>query len=232
MGSFTSLAATQIMRALFPTATTSHTPLTATNTTPAGFRIYNNVSGTASQLGILSAGANVIHSCNLVLGATSASSNPPTSGGPMTDANFASPAVVAGGGITGSTSVAGSLSYPTVAGGYVDYTGMVMVASGGTTHTWQGWSLSEAANKGQAQSNLQIGFPALGAGSTPQNVYGFVISAHSTTNAAPTSSTQLIAATTSGMPVVIAFGDLSNGRQLTAGDTPVFATGAITITLE
>lgn len=232
MGSFTSNVAFQLMRAIFPATTTTLTPLTATNTSAAGFRVYNNVSGTAGQFGILSAGANVVHSCNLVLGANSASANPSTTSGPMTDANFTSPASVAGGGITGSTSVAGALSYPTVAGGYVDYTGKVMVASGGTTHTWTGWTLSETSNKGQAVSALQIGFPALGTGSTAQNVYGFVISAHSTTDVAPNSSSQLVAATTSAMPVVIAFGDLSNGRQLTAGDTPVFATGAITITLE
>ncbi len=233
MGSFTSGAATMIMRALFPTSTTAFTAISATNINAAGFRIYNNVTATAAQFGIYNAtgASNVIHSCNLVVGTNSASTNPSTASGPMTDANFTSPANAALGGITGTTSVAGTLSYPVVAN-YIGYTGMVMVASGGTTHTWQGWSLSETANKGQAVSNLQIGFPALAAGSNPVDVYGFVISAHSTSNIAPHSASQLISANTSNMPVVIAYGDLSTGRRLTAGDTPVFADQAITITLE
>jgi len=231
MGSFTSNVAFQLMRAIFPASTTALTAISATNTNAAGFRIYNNVTATAGQFGILNAAgqAPVLHSCNLVLGANSALNNP--SGSTMTDANFTTNPQ--GGGISSNTAQAGNLSYPiTGNGNYVDYTGMVMVASGGTTHTWQGWNLSETANKGQAQSKLQIGFPALGQGSGPQNVYGFVISAHATSNVAPNSSSQLIAPTTSLMPVVIAYGDLSSGRQLTQGDTPVFADGAITVTLE
>lgn len=228
MGSFTSLTATQIMRAIFPTSTSSHTALTTSNTTPSGYKIYNSHTGAASQIGLYSAGSAVVHSCNLVLGTNSAQTNP--QGSTMTDSNFTtSPAV---GGITGSTTQAGSLSYP-VTGSYVGYTGMVMVATGTTgNHTWTGWTLSETSNKGQAVSASQIGFPGLGAGSQPQNVYGFVISAHSATSVAPNSASQLVSSNGGGTPVVIAYGDLSSGRQLTQGDTPVFADGAITITLE
>jgi len=230
MGSFTSLTATQIMRAIFPTSTTSHTAITTPTTALSGYKIYNS-STAANQIGLYSLAGAVVHSCNLVLGTSGAQSNP--QGSIMTDANFiTSPQL---GGITGNTGTAGNLSYPIISGGspYVGYTGMAMVTSGGTgTHTWTGWTLSETSNKGQAVSANQIGFPVLGAGSAAQNVFGFVISAHASTSVPPNSASQLLSSNGGGTPVVIAYGDLSSGRQLTAGDTPVFADGAITITLE
>jgi hypothetical protein len=242
MGSFTSGAATMIMRALFPSTTTSLAPIQAnlssvtTATTAASFRIYNSHTAAVGQFGIYCSNAiNVLHTCHLVVGATNAQNNPSIGTNGLTDANFtANPAT---GGITGSTVAGGTMSYPYDAtASYVDYRGKTMVSSGGTTHTWTGWALTETSNKGQAVSTNQIGFPVLGTNSTAQNVYGFVITAQGasagTDVASPPSGGATLATNGGGAPMILAYGDLSNGRQLTAGDTPVFAHNAITITLD
>jgi hypothetical protein len=243
MGSFTAGAATMIMRALFPSSTTSNFPIqvsltgATTATTAASFRIYNNHTAAGSQWGIFCGSAtNVLHTCHLVVGTTNASGNPSIGGNGLTDANFTTnPAI---GGIGGTTTAGGTMSYPWDAtASYVDYRGKTMVTSGGTTHTWTGWALTETSNKGQAVSASQIGFPALGTSSTAQNVFGFVITSQGATAGTdvaspPVSGASLVATNAGGAPMILAYGDLSNGRQLTTGDTPVFATGAITITLE
>jgi uncharacterized membrane protein len=233
MGSFTSNVALQIMRAVFPSSTTALAPITATTTTAANFRIYNSHVAAGSQWGIFSAGANVVHTCHLVFGSVAAT-GANIAANNLNDSNFqGTPSL---GTISGSfANVGGNCSFGTgAAGNYFGYTGKAMVASGGTTHTWQGWSLSETSSKGQAQSNLQIGFPALGATSGAMSVYGFVITAQGT-DAAPSATnpaSQLVASNNGGAPLIIAYGDLSASRLLNEGDTPVFATQAITITLE
>lgn len=230
MGSFTSATATVIMQAIFPASTTTLVPLSGGSAAVSAFKIYNN-SDTASQIGIRAIGSNIIHTCHLVVGTTSASGNPSIGVNGLTDANFPS-GTAARGGITGTTVAGGTVTYPiNNTSSYVDYTGKAMVASGGTTHTWTGWTVSEASAKGQAVSALQIGFPTLGTNSTTQNVYGFVITAQGT-DAATNAAGFLIAAPTTPAPLIIAYGDLSNGRQVSTGDTPVFAAGAITITLD
>ena len=251
MGSFTSLSATQIMRAIFPEAITGTgapgagtglIPFSATTVSPSAFRIYNGHVATAGQMGIYCGNtSNVIHTCHLVKGTSDASSNPSTSDagglGNLRDANFASASGAAAvGTISGSfATVGGTANYVTVGGGYVSYTGVSMRSAGGTTHSWTGWALTETSAKGQAVSAGQIGFPALGASSTAQDIYGFVICAQAAAAdgvPTPNSTTTILASNTGGAPVIVAYGDLSTGRRLTTGDTPVFATGAITITLE
>lgn len=230
MGSFTSGVAQQIMNALFPANTTSLVPFTATSTNVNLFRIYNNTDA-ASQIGIRAVGANVVHTCHLIVGTTTATGQSVVTG--LTDACFTSS--VARGSITTSGSPsAGTVTFPaTGSGNYNGYTGKAMVGSAVGNHSWLGWTLSEDTtnNKGRAVSNGQIAFPTLANPSASQNVWGFCITAQGT-DAVPNAAGFLIAAPTTPAPLIVAFGDLSNARAVGQDDTPVFATGAITITLE
>jgi len=241
MGSFTSATATLIMKALFPGDASIPTngslvPITASSTQNTAYKIYNS-NGSAGQIGIFcSSSANVYHACHLIKGSNDASSNPTPNG--MTDSNFTTNTAL--GGISGSAGNAGNLSWPQdLASNYKDYKGRSMVASSPTpsgNHTWIGWALSETGNKGQAISTGQIGFPTLATTAGPTDIWGFCITAQGTSAgadvAAPVSGSNLVSANSSGAPIIVAYGDLSSARRLTAGDTPVFATGAITITLE
>lgn len=235
MGSFTAGTATVVMKAIFPTANTTLVPISVSTTAPAGFKIYNSTSGTANQIGILSQVTNVVHRIDLITGSTVAtgSSTTPT---PMTDVNFAT--TPAAGTITGTLAVQGTLAYCHATGvsglNYISYTGKLMGTATPTAHTWAGWTITDGTGTTQpkAVNNGQIAFPTLGTGSVAHTVYGFAISACTTTESAPTSYSALIAATTSGMPVVIAYGDLSTARGIAVTDTPVFTAEAIQITLE
>lgn len=243
MGSFTASASSIIMNSLFrnvptPGSGVDLVPLTATATTAAGYKIYNSVTGTASQVGIYCAtGASTVpHVIDLVLGSTGTNGTSISPGNGLLDANFTL-ATASVGGISGTTTAGGTVTYPTGTG-YTGYTGMVHVNTGGTTHTWQGWTLSAEVTSGtakvaQAVQKLQIGFPTSQSGSSTVIVHGFVLSSRTATNAATASSTQLLAsASTSAMPLIVAYGDLSTIRTVSAGDTPVFADGAITVTLD
>lgn len=231
MGSFTSGVAQQIMNALFPATTSTLVPFTATTTNVNAFRIYNNTDS-ASQVGIRAVGSNVIHTCHLIIGfnAAGAVSTPIGDGCFTANPNRGSIAL-------SGTPSCGSPSWP--GAGYVNYTGKAMVATGAGNHTWLGWNLSEDTtnNKGRAVSNGQIAFPTLGAGSSTQNVWGFCITAQGTDAAVNTpggvgATGFLIAAPTTPAPLIVAYGDLSTARAVSADDTPVFANQAITITLE
>lgn len=241
MGSFTASASRIIMNALFREGTggINLVPITATQVDATGYKIYNSVTATASQIGIYCAtgAATVPHVIDLVLGSTGANGTSITAGQGLTDGNFPSNTANVGG-ITGSGFGGATMSYPTGAG-YTDYTGKVHLASAGAgTHTWTGWTLSSdnvvgTAKVAQAVQKNQIGFPTSRAGSTGVIVHGFVLSSRTATDAATASGSQLLAsASTSNMPLIVAYGDLSTIRTVSAGDTPVFADGAITITLD
>lgn len=236
MGSFTAGTATVVMKAIFPTTTTALVPMTA-QTTVSGFKIYNSTSGVAGQIGILSQATNVVHRIDLITGSTvQVGSVVPT---PMTDVNFAS--TPQAGAISGTLANQGTLAYCSPTGvnslNYIGYTGKLMSATPGTpvaAHTWVGWSITDGTGTAQpkAINSGQIAFPTLATLSIAQTVYGFAISACTAGESAPTTNLTLIAATTSLMPVVIAYGDLSTSRNIAVTDTPVFTDGAIQITLE
>jgi hypothetical protein len=234
MGSFTSATARILMDAIFPATPTSLDTLSAAGTV-ASYRIYNN-SDTANAVGIrmTGAGTKVIHSCHLVVGSVTVNGNAPGTG--LTDTNFASGASNASarvGTISGTTTPTGqganTVTYPTQAQ-YGGYTGKVMVAAAAGSHDWRGWTITENAGKGEAVSNGPIAFPQSSTGTC--TVWGFVIAGQAA-DAQPASATTLIAApTNTTAPLIIAYGDLSSSRSLSAQDTPVFASGAITITLD
>ncbi len=236
MGSFTAGTATVVMKAIFPTLNNTLLPMTASTTAVTGFKIYNNIIGTANQIGILSQGVNVVHRIDLITGSTVATgSAPPTA---LTDLNFANnPAV---GTITTASPSGnqGTLAYCHQTGvsnlNYFGYVGRLMGTASVPAHTWTGWTITDgtASALPKAINSGQIAFPTLGASSVTHTVYGFAISACTSTEVAPSSNSALLAANSSGMPVVIAYGDLSASRNIAVTDTPVFTDGAIQITLE
>ena len=241
MGSFTAGTATVVMKAIFPTTTTTLVPINATTTAVSGFKIYNNqIGGASGQIGILAyaSATGVVHRIDLITGSIVANAANPT---PMTDSNFATTPNL--GTINGALTVQGTLAYcsPTGVGtpakNYIGYTGKLMSANPGTpvaAHTWTGWTITDgtASLQPKAVNSGQIAFPTLGSLSVAQTVYGFAISACTATELAPTSNSALIATNASGMPAVIAYGDLSTSRGIAETDTPVFTDGAIQITLE
>lgn len=231
MGSFTQRSALNIMRALFPLNNTAQNNITATNAAGTEFRIYNNFTGAGSQWGIYATGTKVIHQCHLVAGTTVATGQSIGASG-LTDTNFQTSAEL--GNISSTTTAGGTMSYPTNTGTtYNGYTGKSMGTTGSANHTWTGWTIADPAAGAlpSAVSTGQIGFPTLGTGSVQQNIYGFVICAIAS-EAATATAQNILSANAGGAPVIVAYGDLSNARALTAGDTPVFAAGAITITLD
>ena len=237
MGSFTAGTATVVMKAIFPTLNNTLVPLATSTTAVSGFKIYNSTSNTAGQIGILSQVTNVVHRIDLITGSLVAASGAvPTA---MTDVNFAT--TPAAGTISGTLTIQGTLAYchPTAGVGtpaknYTGYTGKLMGTGAPAAHQWTGWTITDGTGSTQpkAVNTGQIAFPTLGSSSVAQTVYGFAISACTTTESAPASNSTLIAATTSGMPVVIAYGDLSTARGIAETDTPVFTDQAIQITLE
>ena len=247
MGSFTSLASKTLMRALFPTcgsngvSTHVHLGAAATDTTGSNFRIYNQTL--ASTYGIYAGStlATVAHRIDLILGTNS-------SGGAATSAILDGGITVNGLQASGSPT-AGSITFPVSSSGYTNYQGMTFTAATSGNHMWKGWTLS-GAQEGtttigawRVDSNGQIGFPT-NAGTTV-HAWGFTISACGTkAGSSPAvdnfgllghtenATTLMTTAPSGGMPVIFAYGDLSSGRAINNGDTPVFTDTAIKITLD
>jgi hypothetical protein len=234
MGSFTSATARILMDAIFPANPTSLDILTTAGTV-ASYRIYNN-SDTAGAVGLrmTGAGTKVVHSCHLVVGSVLVNGNAPGTG--LTDTNFPSGTTnssarvgTIGGTTTPTGQGANTVTYPTQVQ-YGGYTGKVMVGAAAGSHDWRGWSINETSGKGEAVSSGPIAFPQSTTGSC--TVWGFVIAGQAA-DAQPATATTLIAApTNTTAPLIIAYGDLSSSRSIGAQDTPVFASGAITITLD
>ena len=166
-----------------------------------------------------------------------------TGGGVLTDAY-----ILANGLVTpaGGAAVAGTISFP-VASGYSAYTGMALTSATTGNHQWIGWTVQSAVETGgswRVDSNGQIGFPTnTNLPGVVQTAFGFVLSAIGFANSnlaatigtgacdIPTSATVLKLSPPTN-PVIFAYGDLSSGRTINQGDTPVFTTGAIKITLD
>ena len=248
MGSFTSLVSKQLLHALFPVSTAGSgvSNLTANNaadTTGTLFRIYNRTSTTYG----IHAGDKVTVDTRIDLILGSAAAQAVSGNGVLTDAYIGANGLVAA--PAGGTATAGNISFPTN-GVYNAYTGMALTSSQSGNHQWIGWTIQPSAEASspvgswRVDSNGQIGFPTNG--NTPGTVvtaFGFVLSAigMAASNAAatlgtgvcdiPTSATPL-KATAPTQPVIFAYGDLSSGRTINNGDTPVFTSGAIKITLD
>jgi hypothetical protein len=223
MGSLTTSASSQVLRALFPQTTTSNSS-GALSTNQAAFRIYTTATG-AGQSGVFSASANVIHQMTLILGTNPAVGNPAPAI-PLTDANVLANTLVTTGGISaGTINFANNALYSPTSGSVGASVAM------NTGSGWTGWTLDLDGSKARARNNGSITFPQLATGSV--NVWGWCISALATaanTPVNPQTSTQLhpVADTLS----IIAYGDLSFARQVSAGDTPSFTGSALVITLD
>lgn len=230
MGSFTSLGARQVVTALFPTATT--TVISASIENINALRIYTT-SVAAGSVGVFAhtgSTSGVRHRIDLLQGGGTGGTSI-TSG--LVDARFGANAL--------NGNHAQGLSAVNFAN-YTNYEGMSMVASASGNHAWLGWTLdgAQAGGEFKVSNNGAIAFPSCGA--TANTVCGFVLSAAGTaagaaadadgTSGAPSSATQLLT-TYSGTngTVMFAYGDLSSFRTISNGDTPVFTTGAISITL-
>lgn len=242
MGSFTTGASTQLMKALFNTLATTGATATADGrllsaasiTNTSNIAIYNQTSaGTAGIYACVSTGhaastATVRHRIDLIQGANAAIV-------PLTDANFPG---------TGNTFSANSTTNVGFAN-YGSYQGMSQRTDGLTdnNHSWTSWTLGDGGSgKYQASNAQQIGFPTCAVTAQTGAIVGFCVSAggSSTLNTPaavtglsglPTSNTQLL----SGSPaaqVIFAYGDLSTFRGVAVSDTPVFTTGAIIISLD
>lgn len=244
MGSFTSLVSKQLLHALFPVSTAGSglsnlTPSNAADTTGGGFRIYNQTSTT---FGIYAAAkATVDTRIDLIMGTAGAQAV--TGAGVLTDAYIGANGLV---NPAGGTAVAGTISFP-IAANYSAYTGMALTSNQSGNHQWIGWTVQSAVETGgswRVDSNGQIGFPTnTNVPGVVQTAFGFVLSAigfaasnlAATLNSGacdiPTSAT-VLKATPPTQPVIFAYGDLSSGRTINNGDTPVFTTGAIKITLD
>lgn len=254
MGSFTSLVSKQLLHALFPSGAASGvsnlTPQSAADNTGGGFRIYNQAAaGTSSAYGIYAGTSltTVAHRIDLILGSNSTL----TLNTGLSDAYIGSNTLLApaGGGAS-----AGTITFPSTAT-YAGYKGMTFTGAAQGNHTWTGWTVQSAAETSnpigswRVDSVGQIGFPT----NNTSTVYawGFTLSAcgkaadgvspaiNSNVGAGageldmPFSSTALLTtAPAAARPVIFAYGDLSAGRAINSGDTPVFTTGAIKITLD
>lgn len=230
MGSFTTAASKSIMDAIFPTSTSSHTALSSSTTAVSGYRIYNSVSGTANQIGIFCAATPVVHRIDLISGTNTSGNVAPSV--LLNDTNFTSDTL----NISSNSPTAGTINFPNTSAAphyYPSYKGVLAGDTGITNNSWTGWTLSTTSNKGQAINNNQIAFPAMTSGTSAGiTAWGFCISAATSTSSTCASGTTVIAAPTAGTPVIIAYGDLSQSRSIAVGDTPVFTSGAIVITLE
>ena len=242
MGSFTTGASTQLMKAIFNTlATTSGTATAdgrllsaATIANTSNIAIYNQTSsGTAGIYACISTGhaastATVRHRIDLIAGANSAIV-------PLTDLNFPN------NGNTFSPNSTTNVGFAT----YGNYQGMSQRMDGLTdnNHSWTSWTLGDGGSgKYQASNTQQIGFPTCATTAQTGAIVGFCVSAggSSTLNTTAavtglsggaTSTTQLL----SGSPtaqVIFAYGDLSTARAVAVSDTPVFTAGAIIISLD
>ena len=237
MGSFTTGASTQLMKALFNTAipTSAADGRLVSAATIAGTHQYAIYSAsTTAGAGIYSASsANtfVRHRIDLIQGATVG----------ITDANFATN--------NGYTATTGNTGFAN----YTNYQGMSQRTDSGTdnNHSWQNWTLETSTTTAgstpwQAKNAQQIGFPTCGA--TGNSIIGFCISAGGcqtlgtaalatglgtgTGASAAVSTTQLLSAAPTTTQVIFAYGDLSGLRTVANTDTPVFTANAIVITLE
>ena len=240
MGSFTTGAATQLMKALFNTAIPTSAAdgrlvslAAIAGTHQYAIYSYNTTTGT----GIYSASSVtsfVRHRIDLIQG---------TAVG-LTDACFA----------TNNTFQVASTGGTGFAN-YTNYQGMSQRTDSGTdnNHSWQNWTLGTgAASSGntpwKAENAQQIGFPTAGSGSSPNTIVGFCLSAAGsqtlgtaalgtglgtgTGASAAFSTTQLLSAAPTTTQVIFAFGDLSSPRTVNGNDTPVFTQNAIVITLD
>jgi len=231
MGSLTNTASLNIMKALFPGATSGSTSLTsaASMSDSTALRIYNRT--TTDTNGIYSAnstgGGAVIHQMTIITGSTSATGNPAPSPG-LGDGNVlantlsSSPSVNAG-----TLEFATFAKYPPLSGSIGG--SVAMVASG----AWSGWTLSTVGNKGQAANNGSITFPTFNGG-TPIHVWGWCISAIATAAGSPANPASLTAMVTGSpaLPTILAYGDLSFARTVSQGDTPSFTSGAVVLALD
>lgn len=236
MGSFTTNASKTIMDALFPTSTSSHVPANSTSSTDMTvYKIYNQGYGANTgvpYVGIYCATTGAVkHRIDLIVGSNTAGNTSPGSG-VLTDANFAGDTLTT----TGSPT-AGTLYFPygtSTPNYYPGYTGVLQGDLTITNNLWTGWTLTTTSAKGQAANNAQIAFPAMTAGVANSGVtaWGFCISAATATSSACASNTTLRSVTANANPIILAYGDLSQSRSISGGDTPVFTSGSIVITLE
>jgi len=229
MGSLTNTASLNIMKALFPGATSGSTSLTSASTMSdsTALKIYNRTPADTNGIYSANSAGPVIHQMTLITGSTSATGNPAPSPG-LGDGNVlantlsSSPPVNAG-----TLEFATAVKYPPLSGSIGG--SVAMVASG----AWSGWTLSTVGNKGQAASNGSITFPTFNGG-TPIHVWGWCISAIATaagTPANPASLTALVASSPT-LPTILAYGDLSFARTVSQGDTPSFTSGAVVLALD
>lgn len=246
MGSFTTGASVQLMKAIFNTVPTTGATATAdgrllsaaTIANTSNIVIYNQAStGTAGIYACVSTGhatttACVRHRIDLIAGANSAIV-------PLTDANFPTT------GNTFSPNSTTNVGFAT----YGNYQGMSQRTDGLTdnNHSWTSWTLETSATTAgntpwQAKNAQQIGFVTCATTAQTGAIVGFCVSAggSSTLNTpatgdgrsgGATSTTQLL----SGSPanqVIFAYGDLSTARPVAVSDTPVFTQNAIIISLD
>ena len=247
MGSFTSLASKTLMRALFPTCASNgvsthvHLGNATSDSTGSNFRIYNQTLASTYGIYAGSSLATVAHRIDLILGTNS-------SGGAATNAILDGGITVNGLAQSGSPT-AGTISFPVAGSGYINYQGMTFTSATTNNHMWKGWTLSgtqegtTTIGAWRVDSNGQIGFPT-NSGTTVY-AWGFTISACGTkAGLSPAvdgtgllghtenATTLMTTAPSGGMPVIFAYGDLSSGRAINNGDTPVFTDTAIKITLD
>ena len=230
MGSFTSLGARQVITALFPAGVT--TVISGAITNINALRIYTTDT-TSNSVGVFAhagSGSGVRHRMDLL----QAGGNGGTQISPgLVDARFGANALNGNHAQTGS-----AINFAN----YTNYQGMSMVASAQSNHGWLGWNLIGEQPDGEFKvtNNGPIAFPSCGA--TPNTVCGFVLSAAGTsaggaaatdgTSGTTSSATQLLASYSGANgTVMFAYGDLSSFRTISNGDTPVFTTQAISITL-
>lgn len=231
MGSFTSLGARQVITALFPAGVT--TVISGAITNINALRIYTTDT-TSNSVGVFAhtgSTSGVRHRMDLLQAGGSGGTQ--ISQG-LVDARF------------GPNALNGSHAQTLAAinfANYTNYQGMSMVASAQANHGWLGWNLVGAQTDGEFKvtNNGPIAFPSCGA--TPNTVCGFVLSAAGTstgtaanavegTSGTTSSATQLLASYSGANgTVMFAYGDLSSFRTISNGDTPVFTTQAISITL-
>jgi hypothetical protein len=234
MGSFTTLAATKLMAAVFPNNNSTNTnklSSSALSTTTTSLKIYNTTPDVSGNVGIYSSAisSNMQHAIHLIRGVGASESATYT----MADANFTASGFAGTATGTGSP----SLAIP-IQGDYGAYSAVRMAVggspatadagSGGTlSTTWFGWKAISAGTGGvaQVQNDGPITFPTSSASSTNPIIIGFLITA----DLAWTTGT-FSAATGSGTSV-IAYGELSSSRKIQQTDTPVFTDMSITITL-
>ena len=230
MGSFTSLGARQVITALFPAGVT--TVISGAITNINALRIYTTDT-TSNSVGVFAhtgSTSGVRHRMDLLKAGGSGGTG--ISQG-LVDARFGANA------LNGSHAQTGdAINFAN----YTNYAGMSMVASAQANHGWLGWNLIGAQTDGEFKvtNNGPIAFPSCGA--TPNTVCGFVLSAAGTsaggaaatdgTSGTTSSATQLLASYSGANgTVMFAYGDLSSFRTISNGDTPVFTTQAISITL-